>query len=102
MATRACSPIAGIPTHGRSRDRRLRSSRLSEHTKRFAARSGKLISRRRHPAADFRMGLKLGLKKPLVLPSDEERIDPAEAQRLIRKLKAVYHPRRPLRNKTLV
>lgn len=53
-------------------------------------------------AADFRMGLKLGLKKPLMLPSAEDQVDPAEAQRAISKLKAMYHPRRPLRNATLL
>ncbi len=56
----------------------------------------------RRPVADFRMGLKLGLKKPLMLPSSEDRIDPAEAQRAIAKLKAIYHPRRPMHNPSLL
>eukprot|EP01043_Picozoa_sp_COSAG02_P042967 COSAG02_NODE_3700_length_6367_cov_3.868379_3_plen_512_part_00 len=56
----------------------------------------------RRPAADFRIGLKLGLKKPLMLPRSQDRIDPAEAQRAIAKLKAIYHPRRPLHNPSLL
>ena len=50
--------------------------------------------------ADFRTGLKLGLKKPLLLPGAEERVDPAEARRAIARLKAKYRPRLPLRDPT--
>ena len=49
----------------------------------------------RRVAADFRMGLKLGLKKPLLLPGAEDRIDPDEARRAIERLKAKYHPHLP-------
>ena len=52
----------------------------------------KPISQRQSGQVDFRAGLKLGLKKPLMLPSVADRVDPVEARRAIEMLKAKYHP----------